>query len=122
VKVASTFRPFEDDIGLVFTTFWCRYICAYMHACVCVDGDPDLGTYVFGNDKFKSKKQNWFSTGTTAAFIPVDRIHNVTGGIKISNKKRQFFRRKLTKIAENCDHSIDPWMWLQNRFLSFKNP
>jgi hypothetical protein len=21
VKVASTFRPFEDDIGLVFTTF-----------------------------------------------------------------------------------------------------
>jgi hypothetical protein len=22
-------------------------------------------------------------------------------------KKRQFFRRKLSKIAENCDHNID---------------
>jgi hypothetical protein len=20
-----------------------------------------------------------------------------------------FFRRKLSKIAENCDHNIDPW-------------
>jgi phage major head subunit gpT-like protein len=25
-------------------------------------------------------------------------------------KKRQFFRRKLAKIAENCDHNIDPRM------------
>jgi hypothetical protein len=24
-------------------------------------------------------------------------------------EKRQFFRRKLSKIAENCDHNIDPW-------------
>jgi hypothetical protein len=24
-------------------------------------------------------------------------------------EKRQFFRRKLAKIAENCDHNIDPW-------------
>jgi hypothetical protein len=24
-------------------------------------------------------------------------------------EKRQFFRRKLRKIAENCDHNIDPW-------------
>jgi hypothetical protein len=23
-------------------------------------------------------------------------------------EKRQFFRRKLAKIAENCDHNIDP--------------
>jgi hypothetical protein len=23
-------------------------------------------------------------------------------------KKRQFFSRKLAKIAENCDHNIDP--------------
>jgi hypothetical protein len=23
-------------------------------------------------------------------------------------KKRQLFRRKLSKIAENCDHNIDP--------------
>jgi hypothetical protein len=21
-----------------------------------------------------------------------------------------FFRRKLSKIAENCDHNIDPWL------------
>jgi hypothetical protein len=25
-------------------------------------------------------------------------------------EKRQFFRRKLAKIAENCDHNIDPWL------------
>jgi hypothetical protein len=24
-------------------------------------------------------------------------------------EKRQFFRRKLSKIAENCDRNIDPW-------------
>jgi hypothetical protein len=24
-------------------------------------------------------------------------------------EKRQFFRRKWGKIAENCDHNIDPW-------------
>jgi hypothetical protein len=23
-------------------------------------------------------------------------------------EKRQFFRRKLSKIAENCDHNINP--------------
>jgi hypothetical protein len=25
-------------------------------------------------------------------------------------EKRQFFRQKLSKIGENCDHNIDPWM------------
>jgi hypothetical protein len=25
-------------------------------------------------------------------------------------EKRQFFRRKLPKIAENCDHNIDVWL------------
>jgi hypothetical protein len=24
-------------------------------------------------------------------------------------KNTNFFRRKLSKIAENCDHNIDPW-------------
>jgi hypothetical protein len=27
-------------------------------------------------------------------------------------KKRQIFRRKLSKIVENCDHNIDPWWGL----------
>jgi hypothetical protein len=26
-------------------------------------------------------------------------------------RKTPFFRRKLSKIAENCDHNIDPWTW-----------
>jgi hypothetical protein len=26
----------------------------------------------------------------------------------VFEKKRQFFRLKLAKIAENCDHNIDP--------------
>jgi hypothetical protein len=24
-------------------------------------------------------------------------------------EKSKFFRQKLSKIAENCDHNIDPW-------------
>jgi hypothetical protein len=24
-------------------------------------------------------------------------------------EKRQFFRQKVSKIAKNCDHNIDPW-------------
>jgi hypothetical protein len=31
-------------------------------------------------------------------------------------RKRQFFRRKLAKIAENCDHNIDPW-WSTSKLL-----
>jgi hypothetical protein len=27
----------------------------------------------------------------------------------IFEKNANFFRRKLSKIAENCDHNIDPW-------------
>jgi hypothetical protein len=27
----------------------------------------------------------------------------------VFDKKTPFFRRKLAKIAENCDHNIDPW-------------
>jgi hypothetical protein len=33
-------------------------------------------------------------------------------------EKRQFFRRKLSKIAENCDHNIDPGGEIRNRPLS----
>jgi hypothetical protein len=31
-------------------------------------------------------------------------------------EKRQFFRRKLAKIAENCDHNIDP-RWVCGKML-----
>jgi hypothetical protein len=27
----------------------------------------------------------------------------------VFEKQRQLFRRKLSKIAENCDHNTDPW-------------
>jgi hypothetical protein len=33
-------------------------------------------------------------------------------------EKRQFFRRKLLKIAENCDHNIDPRLDLYKHFAS----
>jgi hypothetical protein len=36
----------------------------------------------------------------------------------VCEKKRQFFRRKLSKIAENCDDNIDdPWLapWQRRR-------
>jgi hypothetical protein len=41
-------------------------------------------------------------------------------------EKRQFFRRKLSKIAESCDHNIDPrlgefspigWLFIWGRFF-----
>jgi hypothetical protein len=28
----------------------------------------------------------------------------------VFEKNANFFRRKLAKIAENCDHNIDPWL------------
>jgi hypothetical protein len=40
----------------------------------------------------------------------------------VFKKNADFFRRKLGKIAENCDHNIDPWVarFFLVRF-SFKN-
>jgi hypothetical protein len=38
--------------------------------------------------------------------------HNI--GFK---EKRQFFCRKVAKIAENCDHNIDPWSQSYDREL-----
>jgi hypothetical protein len=36
-------------------------------------------------------------------------------------EKRHFFDRKFTKIAENCDQNIDPWLILtQNTSLCAK--
>jgi hypothetical protein len=32
-------------------------------------------------------------------------------------EKRQFFLRKLLKIAENCDHNIDPWFSVTRKSL-----
>jgi hypothetical protein len=36
-------------------------------------------------------------------------------------EKRQFFRRKLSKIVENCDHNIDPSIFLAklNKRMNF---
>jgi hypothetical protein len=35
-------------------------------------------------------------------------LHNLEHNIGFK-EKRQFVRRKLSKIAENCDRNIDPW-------------
>jgi hypothetical protein len=37
----------------------------------------------------------------------------------VFEENANFFRRKLAKIAENCDHNIDPWLepcFLQEKF------
>jgi hypothetical protein len=34
----------------------------------------------------------------------MQNFHHIFG----FEKKNQFFRQKLAKIAENCDHNIDP--------------
>jgi hypothetical protein len=31
-------------------------------------------------------------------------------------EKREFFRQKLAKIAENCDHNIDHWLLVKRIF------
>jgi hypothetical protein len=55
------------------------------------------------------------------------RITTLT--LETLEKNANIFRRKLAEIAENCDHSIDPWFpWfsvlgnelLYNRFFSGK--
>jgi hypothetical protein len=33
--------------------------------------------------------------------------------------KRQFFRRKLAKIAQNCDHNIDSWWYTSHQEYQF---
>jgi hypothetical protein len=35
-------------------------------------------------------------------------MRNFDHNIGVFLEKLQFFRRKLTKIVENCDHNIDP--------------
>jgi hypothetical protein len=51
----------------------------------------------------KNQRKKWrFCLKTKPNFEKVD--HNIGFG-----EKRRFFRRKLAKIAENCDHNIDPW-------------
>jgi hypothetical protein len=38
----------------------------------------------------------------------------------VFEKKRQFFRRKLSKIAENFDHNIDPKSGIKVKLLQQK--
>jgi hypothetical protein len=51
----------------------------------------------------KIRRKNWrFWLKTKLNYEKID--HNIGFW-----EKRQFFRRKLSKIAKNCDHNIDPW-------------
>jgi hypothetical protein len=52
----------------------------------------------------------FFAQNTASFFQKSD--HNI--GI---NEKRQFFRRKFAKIAENCDHNFDPLILRQENSL-----
>jgi hypothetical protein len=36
----------------------------------------------------------------------------------VFEKNANFFRRKLAKIAENCDHNIDPWTTTSSKRLN----
>jgi hypothetical protein len=42
-----------------------------------------------------------------------DKLCKILNITLVFEKKRRFFRRKLSKIAENCDHNIDPWSFLR---------
>jgi hypothetical protein len=51
----------------------------------------------------KIAKKSAFLTKNEAMYIMQIFDHNI-----VFLEKRQFFRRKLAKIVENCDHNIDP--------------
>jgi hypothetical protein len=38
-----------------------------------------------------------------------DKLCKMLITTSVFEKNANFFRRKLLKIAENCDHNIDPW-------------
>jgi hypothetical protein len=45
-------------------------------------------------------------------------MQNFKRNIVFLEKRKKIFRRKLAKIAENCDHNIDPWwMTLQKKTI-----
>jgi hypothetical protein len=39
----------------------------------------------------------------------------------VFEKNANFFRRKLSKIAENCDHNIGPREWIRWQLFADKN-
>jgi hypothetical protein len=53
-----------------------------------------------------------FLAQTTASFFSRKIDHN--NGFW---EKRHFFLRKLANIAENCDHNIDPWIFIQYIYI-----
>jgi hypothetical protein len=66
---------------------------------------PDLGPMLWFLKYFRQKiseKNGVFDTKQSQILKKND--HNIGFW-----KKRRFFRRKLSKIEENCDHNIDPW-------------
>jgi hypothetical protein len=75
---------------------------------------PKLNTYVFlysGTDDmiFKIFSPKNFAKIMTILFkLLLVFCKNCDHDIVFFLEKRQFFRRKLAKIAENCDHNIDP--------------
>jgi hypothetical protein len=56
----------------------------------------------------KNRRKNWrFLLKTKLNFEKIITLFFL--------EKRQFFRRKWAKIAENCDHNIDPWLIFTDR-------
>jgi hypothetical protein len=58
---------------------------------------------IFKNIFAKKWRKNWLFL-----FKIVQVFQNFEPNIGL-NEKRHFFRRKMAKSAENCDHSIDSW-------------
>jgi hypothetical protein len=73
------------------------------HACRILLSGTDVTIFKIFLPKNLAKKLAFFAQ-TTASFWK--QIDNNIGFWE----KRQFFRRKLAKIAENCDHDVDPWL------------
>jgi hypothetical protein len=90
--------------------FWlhCKYVaqrvsCPYLMMDVHVESKPGTDVMIFLYFRRKFQRKNWrFWLKTKLNYAKIFD-HNIGFW-----EKRQFFRWKLSKIAENCDHNIDP--------------
>jgi hypothetical protein len=74
------------------------------------------------NKKPRSTSADWFKSGTDVTILKIFSLKNRRFLLKntaefcekwiitlVFLRKTQFFRRTLAKIADNCDHNIDPY-------------
>jgi hypothetical protein len=70
-------------------------------------------TNLLGPMLWSFKYFRWKIRRKNLAFLTQSKskIYKILTITLVFEKNANFFRRKLTKIAENCDHNVDPWLF-----------